>query len=83
MTPKVVQTTPIPKVVQPGVIPFRSWRVMHAYHLDCIVDSLRQRLDPSAPSGSEVKQITWDWNAVRHDVERYAYATSLNRLRRF
>lgn len=71
--------TPVPRITQPWLVPFDTWRKDYAYVIDCIASNLHTVLSQSGATSS----IAFDWPGLRADLERYLYETGHSRFRRF
>lgn len=66
----------VPKITQAGDVRFRDWCIAYEYFVDCMMNCLRVKL-------GNISAISWDWDGVRTDLERYLYQTSANRQRAY
>ena len=67
----------IPRVRQPGVVPFDRWCQRYAYLLNCITRCIWMRL------GTAHGSLVFDWDGIHRDLVKYLYKTSANRYAKF
>jgi len=75
---------PLPRITQPGRVPFRKWCETYAYYIDCILDNIRVALVTTACGRDPyLADAMFDWCVMRERLERYLYGCSRNASKQF
>jgi hypothetical protein len=79
-----VHPLPMPRITQPGMVPFRKWCERYAYYIDCIQDNIRVALIATSCGGDpHMGDAMFDWHVMRSKLQVYLYRCSRNSETRF
>ena len=76
--------TPLPKITQTGVLPYKKWCDKYQDYIDSIFDNIQAYLLHQICEGDRaLADHVYDWRAMHKRLEQYLFTCSCNRYRSY